>query len=264
MFVFSRIFSVYDESVPNLIYVENRTTSLYVAFWKRDDNGDDLSGFFKGHKGLRGVLIREDEYPLSLFQTHPQFKDASVFGLPHKEGTIIYASVDPGKQTCTGFYGFLQSHECYTSVVFPDTESTFDDVILTVPVIGSDTIISHNGVNISVKSVHYANLDKHKLPIMRYIFPEMSLSGPSTIAPDEWVTLELSVGEGPLQLGSLFGVNVSSDNGYIPKRYMVVEEGSSVSIKVSALGLDSGDTITVYAGFSQYDKLCSHRITIQE
>lgn len=264
MYVFNRIFSVDNERVPSLIYVENRTSSLYVAFWERDDNGEDLSGIFKGHKGLKGVLVREDEYPLSLFQTHPQFKDASVFGLPHNEGTIIYASVDPGKQTFTGFYGFLQSNNYYVSVIFPDTESTFDDIILTVPVIDPDTIISHNGVNISVKSVHYANLDKHKLPIMQYIFPEMSLSGPSTVAPNEWVSLELSVGEGPLQLGSLFSVNVSSDNGYVPKRYMTVEEGSSVSIKVSSLGLDSGDTITVYAGFSQYDKLCNHRITIQE
>ena len=264
MLIFKRYFFHDDNNdVPNIIYVENRTTSLYFAFWEKDNNGEDLSGIFKNHKGLRGRFRYEAEYPLSLFQSHPQFKDASAFGIPHKKDVVIYASVDPGKQTYTGFYGYLQDKGYYTAVIFPDTESTFDDVIVTVPYVDSNTIVLHNGTELSVNVVPYTKLDKHCLPIMHYIFPKVTLNGPSTMSVDDQVTLELTVGEGPLQLGSLFSVLVSSDNGYTPKRYMVMEEGSSTHIKVRSDGLDPGDTITVYAGLPQYHKMCNHRITIQ-
>lgn len=247
-------------------------TILHIEFWKlkRDDDFIDpehegnLFISIPGLPGNYGELINELDYGLEEFRLHPQFKDASVFGLSPYNRNFIYASADPGKQTFTGFYGFLHAQSRYVAVIFPDTESTFDDCIISVPYFEDhDTFIIHNGEERRIDSVPLDKLNRQHLPVMDFMFPSVKISGDSSMGVDDEIQLTLSVGDGPFKLGSMFNIIVQSDNGYLPKRHFSVEEGSSISLKVRSTGLDIGDTITVKVGTSQFAQMSTHRITIE-
>jgi hypothetical protein len=73
--------------------------------------------------------------------------------------------------------------------------------------------------------------------------PEINIKVPKTMDPNSFEYIELK-----LEHGQDTYIYLKCDNGYLPKRKIKTKDGYA-KVKISSLGLDSGDSITIKAGF---------------
>jgi len=94
-------------------------------------------------------------------------------------------------------------------------------------------------------------------------FPKLAISGPAEVAPDgsALLTVSLKTSSGTLIRDASPQVYLEQTAGYLPKRRVVPQDGNA-QFKVSALGLEVGDSIRVKAGFRHYAGLAEHTLQV--
>ena len=94
-------------------------------------------------------------------------------------------------------------------------------------------------------------------------YPKLSLAGPETIPADGTVglTITLSDWADTLLADRAPQVFLECTGGYLPLQ-RVVPAGGSAEVRVMALGLRSGETIRIKAGFRHLSGLAEHTLTV--
>jgi len=94
-------------------------------------------------------------------------------------------------------------------------------------------------------------------------FPKLAISGPAEVAFDgsALLTVSLKTSSGTLIRDASPQVYLEQTAGYLPKRRVVPEDGNA-QFKVTALGLEVGDSIRVKAGFRHYAGLAEHTLQV--
>jgi len=94
-------------------------------------------------------------------------------------------------------------------------------------------------------------------------FPKLGISGPVEVAPDgsALLILSLKTSSGTLIRDAMPQVYIEQTAGYLPKRRVVPQDGKA-EFKVTALGLEVGDSIRVKAGFRHYAGLAEHTLQV--
>lgn len=245
----------YDVVVMNV--TEGEIT--FAAYGREEDGevaGESLSPSLSG---VRLTKKGSSSYLLDDLRGHVRFSDMCCFGLsPHVQEFPFW--VDINRDTRSGkAYPALLNRGCPVKIVFPDTESTFLDCIVCVPrtfagepftVISNlpDTLDCENGVS-----------------EIRSGMPVVTFSGPSQVAAESSVSLELAVGTGDLGLDSLYDITLQSDAGYLPKRrFRLSTGGEAARVKVRAFGMEAGDEIVLTARMDGYGPVATWKLTVTE
>lgn len=94
-------------------------------------------------------------------------------------------------------------------------------------------------------------------------FPNLVISGPVEVTAGESavLTLSLKTSRGTLIRDAAPQVYLEQTAGYLPKRRLVPQDGKA-QFKVTALGLEAGDSIKVKAGFRHYGGLADHSLQV--
>jgi hypothetical protein len=94
-------------------------------------------------------------------------------------------------------------------------------------------------------------------------FPKLAISGSAEVTADGSVllTLSLKTSSGTLIKDASPQVYLEQTAGYLPKCRVVPQDGKA-QFKVTALGLDVGDSIRVKAGFRHYGGLAEHTMQV--
>lgn len=94
-------------------------------------------------------------------------------------------------------------------------------------------------------------------------FPKLTLGGPNEVMAEgsAQLTVSLRTSRGALIRDAAPQVYLEQTAGYLPKRRLVPQDGK-VQFKVTALGMEVGDTIRVKAGFRHYSGLAEHTLQV--
>ena len=207
--------------------------------------------------------LRPLEYTLDQFREHPQFKDLSAFGIGGARGSVCYANIDPGKQVHTSFGDLHMVNGYPFTLIFPDTESTFDDAVILLPnFLDGSMELHHNG---DVQGEIYFTPGSHpwnRPPVMDMTFPGMTLSGPEEVEAGGEVTMTLHCTDSPLGLGSMYRVHLACDNGFLPRRTFSMDADSTVTFTLSTAGLEAGDMVSVSAGVDACKSLACLKVRL--
>lgn len=210
------------------------------------------------------MLESARDLTLEQFRRRASFQDFSFFGYNPNTADIIplnFTRYRPLEK----FSSTALREGCPIRFLFPDTESTFPDVLIVVVSRYRDGTLPVF-CNLEPDVAYDDNNAKNALgdlPLVRMALPRLSLSGPASIPAGGTAKLTLSFEKGPLNLDSLCEFRLRAETGYLPRRLLRLGSGESTDIEVMALGLAEGDAITVTCGLSGAESLAAHTINVQ-
>lgn len=127
-------------------------------------------------------------------------------------------------------------------------------LFLTVPHVEADFLSSGITLVTDPRCPVVSNLEFTRFDATQHMhqtFPVLAITAPGTIAPDGWgsFTIEAKTASGEVYPHTL-EVYLETTAGYLPKGRL--ELNGTANCKLSAQGLDAGDTIKLKAGFRYY------------
>ncbi len=213
--------------------------------------GETLDASFAGrmYAFMGGSAVLLDD-----MRTHVKFSDMSCFGIdPTGEKPPMWADINPETRSDRA-YPWLLSNNYLVKVLFPDTESTFIDAVITVP---SSFAVEPFSVlcNLPMQAGGMGDESRNAMP-------SVMLSAPSSVSGGH-AEIAVSVGANSMDLDSLYEITLETDNGYIARRRFAVAVGEAGHAVLDTAGLLPGDTVTVTAGVDGYRKAAQCRIAIR-
>ena len=234
---------------------------IELVAYKLDEEGDITGEHLDAAlSGKHFTKFEESTYTLDDLRSHVRFSDMSCFGLsPVFKHYPYWVDINRETRSSKAFPELL-NQGCPVKIVFPDTESTFLDCIISVPRSFADepfTVLSN------LPDTQFISEEEEvRGGEISSGLPHLTLSGPTEVKADTGVVLSLVVAESDLALESLYDITLDSDGGYIPKRRIRLFTGDSAEVKVQAQGLDAGDVITVTASMNGYGPVASWKLNV--
>ena len=196
---------------------------------------------------LEEMRDRPDYRDVSLFHTLTKFSGGTQVFLDHVN---VFAESISSHKPPRLFHELINKNS-YIKFLVPYADADFDNIPFTVNLMSGFRLASNRSITPVSTAADFVPLPR---------IPRLTIAGAETIPANEIASLTVSVDHDYADAPIV--VYLESDSGYLPRRKVLVSKEVPAVFPVSAHLLESGDSVTIKAGFRFFNAVAKKGITV--